>query len=86
VAFCDLAKALATLAVSLDSEVVEDQRISADVLAFEPGASHAGAHPLDNQIAFELGNCADDDHDGSAQRAARVDIFPEADVLDLQPV
>jgi hypothetical protein len=86
VAFSDLAKALAMLAVSLDGGVVQDQRISADVLAFKAGAPHAGAHPLDDQVTFQFGNCADDDHDGPAQRAAGIDIFPEADVLDLEPV
>ena len=54
------------LTVSLDSGVVQDQRFAADVLAFEPGAPHAGAHPLDDQVAFQLGNCADDDHDSPA--------------------
>jgi hypothetical protein len=39
-AFCDLAKALTTLAIPLDGGVVQDQRVSADVLAFEPGAPH----------------------------------------------
>jgi hypothetical protein len=77
---------LATLAVSLDGEVIEDQRISADVLSFKPGAPHAGAHSLDDQVAFQLGDCADDDHDGPAQRTASIDILPEADVLDFQPV
>jgi hypothetical protein len=48
VAFGDLAKALAMLTVSLDGSVVEDQRISADVLVFEAGAPHAGAHSLDD--------------------------------------
>ena len=81
-AFGDLAEALALAAVSLDCGVVQYQRIAADVLAFEPGAPHAGAHPLDDQVAFQFGDGADDDHDGPAQRAAGIDIFPEADVLD----
>ncbi len=84
-AFCDLAKALTAFAVSLDSSAVQDQWVSADVLAFEPGAPHAGAYPLDDQVAFQFGNGADDDHDDPAQRAAGIDIFPEADVLDVQP-
>jgi hypothetical protein len=68
----------------LDGEVIQDQRISTDMLAFEPCAPHAGAHPLDDQAAFQLGDGTDDDHDGPAQRAASIDIFPEADVLDLE--
>src|ERR1022692_933824 len=39
---------------------------------------------LADQVAFQLGDCADDDHDGPAQRAASIDIFSEADVLDLE--
>ena len=31
--------------------------------SFEPGATHAGTNPLDDQIAFKLGDGADDDHD-----------------------
>ena len=81
-AFGDLPDALATLTVLLDGGVVQYQRSSADVLAFEPGAPHAGAHPFDDQVAFQFGDGADDDHDGPAQRAAGIDIFPEADVLD----
>ena len=38
------------------------------------------------RLAFELGDGADDDDDGPAQRAAGVDIFPEADELDSDPV
>ena len=71
----DLADALALAAVSLYGGVVQHQRIAADVLAFEPGAPHAGAHSLDNQVAFQFSDGADDDHDGPAQRAAGVDIF-----------
>ena len=72
--------------VALDGGVVEDQRIPADVPAFEPGPPHAGAHPLDDQVAFEFGDSADDDHNGPAQRAAGVELFSEADVLDVEPV
>jgi hypothetical protein len=57
----DLSDALATLTVLLDGEAVQDQRSSADALAFETGAPHAGADPLDNQVAFELGDGSDDD-------------------------
>src|ERR1035437_7701582 len=86
VSFCDLAQALALAAVPLDGSMVEFQRVAADVLAFKAGAPHAGPHPLDDQVALEFGDGANDDYDGSAQRAAGIDILPEADVLDLQPV
>ena len=66
--------------------MVQFQRFASDVLPLQPGAPRAGAHSLDNQVAFEFGNSADDDDDGSAQRSASIDIFPEADVLDVEPV
>ena len=53
--------------------------------AFESSAPHAGTHPFDDQVAFEFGDGAYDDHDGTAQRAAGVDISLEADLLDLKP-
>ena len=65
-------------AVALDGGIVQHERAAADVLAFEAGAPHAGADPLDYQVAFEFGDGADDDDDGATQRAAGVDIFPEA--------
>src|SRR5664280_531324 len=85
-AFCDLSKALATLTVLLDSRTVEYQRLAADVLTFETSAPHAGAHPFDDQTAFKLSDGADDHDDGASQRAAGIDVFPEADVLDADPI
>jgi hypothetical protein len=51
-AFCNLAKALALAAVALDGGVIQFQRIAAYVPAFKAGAPHAGAHSLDDQVAF----------------------------------
>ena len=84
--FGDLARALPLAAVALDGSIVECQWLTADMLAFEAGAPHAGAHPLDDQVAFEFGDGADDHDDGPAQRSAGVDIFPKTDVLDPYPV
>ena len=44
------------------------------------------AHSLDDQVTFEFGDGADDDHDGPAQRAGSVDLLAEADELDVEPV
>ena len=82
VSFGDLSDALATLTILLDGGAVQYQRSSADSLAVEPGAPHAGAHPLDDQRAFQLSDGTDDDDDGPAQRAAGVDVFSERDELD----
>src|SRR5664280_2820987 len=85
VALGDLPQALSLAAVSLDGGMVQLQWIAADVPAFEAGAPHAGADPLDDQIAFQFGHRADDHHDSPAQRAAGVDLLAEADVLDVEP-
>ena len=42
--------------------------------------------PINNKVTFQLGDRADDHHDGAAQRSAGVEVLPEADVLDVQPV
>ena len=74
------------LAILLNSGMVELQRIAADVPAFEAGSPHACAHSLDDEVALKLCDGADDDHDGSAQRSAGVDLLPERDELDAYPV
>jgi len=56
------------------------------VTALELGSPHAGSHALDDQVAFEFGDRTDDDHDGPAQRAGRIDVLAERDELDVQPV
>jgi len=52
VPFGYLAEALTLIPVTLDGRIVERQRISADLLAFQAGSPHAGAHSLDDQ-AFD---------------------------------
>ena len=81
-----LPQAVTLLAVAEDGGSIEDQGFSSDMPAFELGPPHAGAHSFDDQVAFQFGDCADDDYDGPAQRAAGIDIFPEADVLDLETI
>jgi hypothetical protein len=82
----DLSDALALAAVLLDGGTVQYQRLAADVLPFETSAPHAGADPLDDQAALEFGDGADDHDKSAAQRAAGVEIFPEADVLNPDPI
>ena len=62
------------------------QRLPADAVSFETGAPHAGADPLDDQVAFEFGDRGDNDHDGAAQRSGGVHVFAEADELDVEAV
>jgi len=82
----DMPKALTAAAIAEDAFPVEYQRIAPDVAALELGSPHAGSHPLDDQVAFELRDRTDDDHDGPAQRAGRIDRFAEADELDVETV
>ena len=86
VAFGDLPYALPLAAFAVDGIAIDDQRSAADVPALEACTPHAGADPLDNKVAFEFGDGADDDDDGAAQRAARVDLLAEADELDIEAV
>src|ERR1035437_6333173 len=72
----DLPDALATLTVLLDGDVVQHQG----------SAAHAGAHSLNDQASFELGDGADDHDDGASQRTTGVDIFSEADIFDSCPI
>ena len=82
----DLAKTLSAAAIRTDCIAIENQGHATDVPALEPGPAHAGFHPLDDQIAFELGDRGDDYHDSPAERPAGVDVFPEADELDVETV
>jgi hypothetical protein len=68
------------------SYAIDLQRLAPDVPAFEPGTSHAGTDAFDDQVALELGDGADDDHHRATQRAAGVEVLPEADELDLEMV
>lgn len=86
VALCQLAQALATLAVPQDGSAIEIERLATDMAAFEAGAAHAGAHPFDNKVALQLGDGSDDDHYGAAQWPAGIDLLPKADELDVEPV
>src|ERR1022692_3606821 len=86
VALRQLSQAVTLLAVTMDGGAVEDQGLPSDVPAFELGPPHAGAHPLDDEAALEFSDCTDDDHNGPAEWAAGVDLFAEADELDVHPV
>lgn len=66
VAAGQLAEAVAAAAIPKDGGVIELERAASDGTSFETGAPHAGAHPLDDQVAFQLGDGSDDDHHGAA--------------------
>jgi hypothetical protein len=62
----DLAQALPALAVREDGSMVQNKWRASDVLAFETGAPHSGAHSLDDQVALKFSDGANDDDDGAA--------------------
>ena len=66
--------------------MVEIERFPSDVPAFEFGPPHTCPHPLDDEAALEFSDCTDDDHNGPAEWAAGVDLFAEADELDIQTI
>ncbi len=81
-----LSEALAAAPFANDSLAIDIKSGATDVLALKAGSPHAGSDSFDDQAPFELGDGADDHDDGPAQRSAGVDILPEADILDAQPV
>jgi len=85
-ATCDLAETLAATAIAADCGTIEIKRFPSDVAAFEFGSPHSGPDSLDDEVALQFSDGADDHDDGAAQRAAGVDLFPERDELNIQPV
>ena len=82
---------LSQLGEAVTAGPVPDKGVAIDVewrpaqaLAFQLGAPHAGTNALDNKVAFQLGDGSDDDDHGPAQRAASIDVLPEADELDVE--
>ena len=61
--FGDLTEAHPLGTVVLDGSMVQFQRVASDVAAFEPGTPHAGAHSLNDQVAFKLGHGANNNND-----------------------
>jgi signal transduction histidine kinase len=47
-------------------------RRATDSNAPQHGATEPGAHPLDDQFTFQLGDGANDDHHGAAERPAGI--------------
>src|ERR1035438_869258 len=78
------AEASAPGSILQQGHAVDLQGRPADAPAFELGAPHSGAHPLDNKVALQFGDGADDHDHGPAQRAAGVDVLPEADKLEVE--
>jgi hypothetical protein len=81
-----LSEALPMLTIPKDGSAIKVQWTAADVPAFEAGTAHAGPDPLDDQTSFQLGDGADDDDHGPAQRPAGIDRFAEGDELDAEAV
>jgi len=86
IALRQLAQALTVLPVPQDGGPIENQRFSSDVPSFKLCPPHSGAHSLDDEAALQLGDGANDHHDRSSQWTAGVDLLPEADELDVEPV
>jgi hypothetical protein len=63
IAFRQLTQALTPFTVSQDGGAIEDQGFPSNMPAFELGPPHAGMHPFDDQVALELSDRPDDDHD-----------------------
>src|SRR5271155_5111052 len=86
IALGQLAQTLALLAIPPDSSTIEFEGLAPDVAALELCSAHAGAHPLDDQVALQFRDRSDDDHHRPTQRTAGIDLFAEAYELDVEPV
>ena len=64
--FGDLTEAVSLAAFPADGGLIENQGVAADVAAFEAGAPHAGAYPLDDEVALEFRDSTDDHDQGAA--------------------
>ena len=82
----ELAEALSLSSIPQDPDAIEVEWFAANVTAFELRAAHAGAHPLNNQIAFEFRDGADNHHDRPTQWAAGIDLFAETYELDIDTI
>jgi len=81
-----LTETVTSLTVPQDSITIKNKWFTSDVAAFELGPSHASANSLDDQVSLELCDRPDDDYNGPAQGTTSVDLFAEADELDVEPV
>jgi hypothetical protein len=68
-------KAKAAIAISEDCFAVEFETRTAEPLAFEPRATHAGANAFPDQRPFEFANRPHYDDEGTTQRTSRVQSF-----------
>ena len=82
----ELAETLTLMVIAQNAAAIEVKRLAADVTAFQLGAAHAGAHPLDNQVTFQFRNGADNHYHRPTQRDAGIDLLPKADKLDIDPI
>ena len=80
----EFAQAQSAVTIPKNRVAIDVERLAADVPAFEFGAAHPGADTLDDEVAFELRDRADDHDDSSAECSAGVDIFAERDELDAE--
>jgi hypothetical protein len=84
--FRDLAEALTSSPIPYNGNMIDVERAASDVSTLKPSPAHSCADPFDDQIPFQLGDRPDDDDDGPAQRAAGIQVLPEADELDAEMV
>jgi hypothetical protein len=83
---CDLGQAVAPIAVSENRNPIDLEWTPSDVPALQPGATHSCPYPFDDEVALQLGDRPDDDDDGPSERAAGIEILPEANELYAEVV
>jgi hypothetical protein len=76
-----VAEGLAVLPITEQRNAIDLQWSPADLLTFEAGTPHPGAHSFYNKVAFEFGDGADNDDHGPAKGYTGVNVLSEADEL-----
>jgi hypothetical protein len=84
--FLIMVEALSAGTVPKNGNAIDVERPAADVPSLESGPAHSCADPFDDQIPFQFGDGPDDDDHGPAERAAGIQVLPEADELDAEMV
>jgi hypothetical protein len=81
---CNAGQGHPSEAVSNDFCTVNVERRTTNSSAFQFRSTHSSPDALDNERALQLGNRTDNHDYRTAQRASRVDIFAQADELDVE--
>ena len=77
VALGQLPESHAATSIAKDGIAIDVEAERVDTSAFELGTTHAGSDTLDDEVALEFGDGADDGGHGATERTAGVDVLAQ---------